>query len=209
MYTPAAFGMSDDEMFELMDSFPFATLCSVANEDMLVSHVPLVFKRETMSLHGHFAAANPHAKIADGANVLAIFHGPHSYISSGWYEERQSVPTWNYQVVHARGTIHFAEKAEQRDRDLAQLIHQHDPQLPLIDALNEPWVQAMAKGIRGFRISLVQLEGKSKMSQNRSREDQRRVIEKLRDSEREEGREIALRMRKNMEGSQASDEAEA
>ncbi len=208
MYTPASFGMHDAETFELMRSYPFATLCSVSNTDMLVSHVPLVFKEASMTLHGHFAAANPHAKIPEGSTVLAIFHGPHSYISSGWYEEERAVPTWNYQVVHAKGTIHFYEENELRDSDLKQLILQHDPHLPLMDSLHEGWVQAMARGIRGFYISVKQLEGKSKLNQNRSLEDQRRVAQRLQHSNREEEREVASRMDKNLKTRHPSDGAE-
>jgi transcriptional regulator len=114
MYTPSAFVESDErKLHTFIEQNSFATLVTggenVAESTAAVaSHLPLLLNREAGEqgqLVGHMAKANPQWKHADGQTSLAIFHGPHAYISPGWLKTKNTVPTWNYVAVHVRGVI--------------------------------------------------------------------------------------------------------
>jgi transcriptional regulator len=112
MYVPEHFRETDtDKLFDLIEAFGFATLVSSAPEGPFVSHVPLLLDRrrgERGTLVGHVARANPHWRYLEAnLGTVAIFTGPHCYVSPSWYAPRPAnVPTWNYAVVHARGAYH-------------------------------------------------------------------------------------------------------
>src|SRR5687768_13776546 len=108
MYLPATFGETRrDVLFDFIETYGFATLISAGGIETQVSHVPLLLDRsggDGGRLIGHVARANPHWRAFDGAQTaLAIFHGPHAYVSPSWYVTTPSVPTWNYAVVHVYG----------------------------------------------------------------------------------------------------------
>jgi transcriptional regulator len=107
MYVPESFNEPDREVvLDLIDRHGFATLISWSGREPVVSHLPLLVERAPAGpvLLGHFARANPHTQLCDGATpALAIFSGPHAYISPSWYETTPAVPTWNYVVAHAHG----------------------------------------------------------------------------------------------------------
>jgi len=112
MYTPSSFAVDDPKtLHAFIDSYPFATLLS-PSEEPEVTHLPLLLDADEGILLGHLAKANPHAKRLDGEKTLAIFHGPHAYTSPSWYEADVAVPTWNYAVVHVRGTTELLSEAE-------------------------------------------------------------------------------------------------
>ena len=115
MYVPAAFAEHDrSKLHEFMRRHSFALLTSRSQEGLIASHLPLLFDPEIGALgglHGHMARANSHWRRVEG-EVLAVFSGPHAYISPSWYEEEGTVPTWNYTAVHAYGTF---EVVEERD----------------------------------------------------------------------------------------------
>jgi transcriptional regulator len=130
-------------------------------------------------LLGHISRANPQwRETAPEIEALAIFTGPDAYISPGWYPSKQEtgkvVPTWNYVAVHAYGTIEFFDEADALRDVVNRLTNRQEA------GRDEPWavtdapddfVQAMLKGIVGFRLPIARLEGKWKMSQNRNAAD--------------------------------------
>ncbi len=186
MYAPTAFVESDAARIDaLVRTHDFATLISVAGEEPVVSQVPLLWDRAAMTLSGHLASANPHAALLqDGAPVMAIFHGPHGYVSPTWYQDENpavpNVPTWNYATVHMRGRVRRIDDARQRFALVQALTRAYEG-----DDANA-WRPAPAAGqearmraIVGFHIAVERIEAKFKLSQNRSEADRRSVIAAL------------------------------
>jgi transcriptional regulator len=141
---------------------------------MEVSHLPLLVDAGRGCLRGHVARANPQlAHLTDGAEVLTVFHGPHGYVSPSVYAEQPSVPTWNYVVVHVHGRARPVD-----ERALRRML---DDMLARFDTTGcklytgEEFLRPMLDAIAGFEIDIARLEGKWKLSQNRSAEDRSRV----------------------------------
>ncbi|MDU5818182.1 MAG: FMN-binding negative transcriptional regulator, partial [Staphylococcus sp.] len=115
MYIPKHYQMkNDNNIKKFMEEHNFVTIVTVDDHIPIATHVPVMieYNEDTMYLSGHFAKGNPQWKtIQDNSNILVIFSGPHSYISSSWYEE-EDVPTWDYQSVHAYGTGVLLNEAE-------------------------------------------------------------------------------------------------
>jgi transcriptional regulator len=167
-----------------MRANPFAILISTVDGIPFASHLPLLVDeaQDQVVVRGHMAKANPHWKsIQPGQESLVIFHGPHAYISPSLYEIRESVPTWNYAAVHVYG-----EPTLFSDEDgLKEVLHR------MIDTFESSYMQQwaafsdeyrsrMMKHIVGFEIKAKKLEAKFKLSQNRTRGEQARVIQALR-----------------------------
>ena len=188
-------------MFDFIDTYGFAIIVSHENNVPIATHLPLVLDRENEILTGHFAKANRQWKGIEGQEVLVIFHGPHHYISSSWYETNQSVPTWNYIAVHVYGTVEIMTERDEILASLRQLVDKYEEpgSTYRIDASNEAFVQGLMDGIVAFRLKMNRIEGKWKLSQNHSRERQMRVIEALESIRAENAKSIANRMRENLE----------
>lgn len=180
MYIPASFAVDDPgTLQEFIERYPFATLISTG-DDSAVTHLPLLLDAETDSLIGHLAKANPHAKRLDGEKTLAIFHGPHAYISPSWYEPGPAVPTWNYAVVHVQGTTQLLTEAETKavlDRTVRKFESTQDS--PWRNELPDDLEASLLQSIVGFRIRISKIEGKFKLGQNRSEADQAGMLARL------------------------------
>jgi transcriptional regulator len=184
LYQPPHFCVAERPVLvDLMRAHPLATLVSVADGIPQFTHLPLDVDDapDGMRLLGHVARANPHWKHwAGGAAVTAIFHGPDGYVSPSWYSEREAVPTWNYAVVHVQGTVTVTHDADDKERILKTLIDRHDAAYRRQwDDLPEEYREKMKRGIVGLVISVEQLHGKFKLSQNRTIEDRRRVYAEM------------------------------
>jgi transcriptional regulator len=174
MYVPEEFAVSDEALLRgLMREWPFATLVTAGFE---VTHVPLLLDASGTKLRGHLAMGNTQLEaLARGVDALAIFHGPHGYISPRNYSHHPSVPTWNYAVVHATGPTRLLDGDE-----LSALIDQSVAtfeRAPL--PLPADYRAGMLERIRGFELEIAQLQGKLKLSQNRAPDEQARVIAHL------------------------------
>jgi len=170
-------------LLEAMRAYSFATVFGPASGEpadarAVATHLPLVVKDEGEHgvLEGHFAKANPHWQTLAGREALAVFLGPHSYVSPALYTKPLSVPTWNYIAIHAYGTLSLVEDDAGKEALLAGLIAAHEP------AYLERWRgfpgdhrRSMLAGIVGFRIPIARIEGKFKLSQNRAPEERRNV----------------------------------
>ena len=131
------------------------------------------------------ARANPHWQHATGAESVAIFHGPHAYVSPSWFAEpSKGVPTWNYAVVHAHGTLDVIDEPVEKRRVLDALVHRFeaDRAAPWTFAMAERQRDALVGAIVAFRMRVRHLTGKFKLSQNRPVGDQQRIAAAL-DSE--------------------------
>jgi transcriptional regulator len=185
MYIPTSYAEHDREvLFDFIDAHPLGILVtSSAEGGLFATHLPLVVDRatgETGMLAGHLARANPHQRhIAAGATeALVIFTGPDAYVTPSWYQAKQEhgrvVPTWNYAAVHVYGTLHLVDEPASLRRHLERLTTRHEagrtPEWKVSDAPNE-FIEQQMKAIIGVEISIARLEGKWKMSQNRSDAD--------------------------------------
>jgi len=200
MYVPAAFAEADTvRLHEFMLRHSFAVLTSHGDDGLIASHLPLLLDPGA-GLHGHLlghmARANPQWKSVKG-EVLAVFSGPHAYVSPSWYEEAGTVPTWNYVAVHASGTFRLVE-----DRDglleilrRSVLAYEGPRPVPWTFDESEPHVEGLLGAIVGFRIEIARLEGKWKLSQNHSEERRRKVIRALAARTDDDSQAIAAMMR--------------
>ena len=205
MYNPSSFAERDvPTLFEFIEAHPLATVVTATPEDGLIAtHLPLVLNRGAGSmgvLNGHFARANPHARVAANAPApaLAMFMGADAYITPSWYQTKEEtgrvVPTWNYVAVHAYCTMSLIDDPRELRAHLEKLTHRHE------SARSHPWhvsdapgeyISAQMKAIVGVTLQIERLEGKWKMSQNRSDADIAGVIRGLSTSPKPRDAEVA------------------
>ena len=168
---------------------------------LIASQIPFLVERREgeLLLQGHLARANPQvADLEGGDEVLAIFPGPHAYISPGWYATAPAVPTWNYASVHAYGTARTIGDQEWLRHLLQRLSARHEAHESSpwrMRDLPEGFLASMLNGIVGIEIAVCRLEGKFKLSQNRPAADRPRVIAALERREDPGSREVARLMR--------------
>ena len=199
MYSPKYFKLEDEHMIdEIIEQHSFATLISYQNEEPVATHLPLVLDREQGCLYGHFAKPNYQWKTYENQTFLAIFHGPHSYISSSWYETETAVPTWNYVTVHVYGKMELMEDSMEISKALTNLVEKYEApnsrySLENVDAT---YIEQLSKGIVPFKMHITKIEAKAKLSQNHPPERKQRVIEQLEKSTRQEDHEVAAWMKR-------------
>ncbi|MEE3107338.1 MAG: FMN-binding negative transcriptional regulator [Pseudomonadota bacterium] len=194
MYVPRHFRQDDPILLSTaMQRFAAATLVSQGADGLLASHVPIEVIAAPAPwglLRCHLARANPHAEsLAQGGPVLAIFNGPEGYVSPNWYPSKADhgkvVPTWNYAAVHARGTAVTFTDPDRLRAHVSALTDRFetDHAAPgAIDAAPHDFIAGMLQAIIGVEITLTEVTGKWKMSQNRAPADRAGVIAGLRDT---------------------------
>lgn len=208
MYIPKHFNQPQTEaLHALMRARPLATLvtCNKSDGDGLdANHIPLHLSLDRANpelagiLRGHVARANPLWKASDHTQVLAIFHGPEAYITPSWYatkkETGKAVPTWNYAVVHAHGTLRVIDDAEWLRAHLETLTASQE------SAFDQPWqvsdappdyIAHMIKAVVGIEIVITRLSGKWKLSQNQPAQNQAGVIAGLQAQDDARSQEMA------------------
>ncbi len=207
MFKPPMFVEKREELIhDLIHSNPFGTLISMVDVEIAADHLPLLFKpqlREKGALHAHISKGNPlWKKHKAGQEVMVIFQGTHHYISPSWYaskaEHGKVVPTWNYAVVHAHGTLKIIEDHdwllnhinEQTDKN-----EQHYETPWKVSDAPEKYIDSQLKGIIGLEIEITRFDGKWKISQNKNRQDKEGVVKGL----KAEDNENALAMSKMIE----------
>ncbi|AMD00596.1 FMN-binding negative transcriptional regulator [Halomonas chromatireducens] len=195
MYVPPSMRLEREQAWELIDRHGLAALIG---PDLEATHLPLILERsegELGTLYGHFARANPQWRTLDGNRALAIFSGPHAYISPSWYASQPAVPTWNYLAVHATGSLELLNDEDTRsllDRSLAH----YEP--ALLDSLGREreYLSKMQAGVVGFRLRIETLTGKAKLGRQRSRADQEGVEAALAESRDPQARLLWRHMQK-------------
>lgn len=186
LYIPAHFRVDDrDELAAFMRDNAFATLVSSGPGGLHVSHIPFIVERGgdgSVRLLGHVARANPQWRELESAHAaVAIFQGPHAYVSPTWYEHHPAVPTWNYAVVHAQVRAKLMEEPALREL-LRQLSSQYEAGRPSpwrMEDLEPGYLAKLLGVIVGFTLEVERLEGKFKLSQNRPGADAGRVSDAL------------------------------
>ena len=195
MYMPPAFKDEDrDSIFGCIRAARLANLVTSTAEGPQVSPLPLLLDEsegEFGTLHGHLARGNPQWRLPVIGEAVAVFMGPDAYITPSWYQTKQEtgkvVPTWNYITVHAQGPVEFFDDPERLLAVVTRLTQLHEGERARPWAVSDApqdYMAAQLRGIVGLRIPITRLEGKKKMSQNRSEADRRGVAEGLATSAR-------------------------
>jgi transcriptional regulator len=200
MYVPASFLQNDRQVLaEFIRQNSFGLLVSQSGGEPFATHLPLLLVPDEGThgqLLGHFARANPQWRDLDGQQVLVVFSGPHAYISPTWYDVPNTVPTWNYQAVHAYGRCELVEDEMSLLDLLTDTARTYERQLPkpwTFDREN-PQITKLLKGIVGFRVEVSRIEGKWKLGQNHSPEMRANVVAELSGSDDPQARAIAALM---------------
>lgn len=200
MYIPSYAGVTAEAAREIARAHPFALLCSELDGSLFATHLPLLVEADGGEswLRGHVARSNPHWRGWDGErSALAVFRGPHAFISPRWYATAGEVPTWNYLAAHAAGRPRAIHDAVWLRALLRRLADRFDPewgaQIPEPEAAREH--QALLGGIVGFELRVEQWIGKAKLGQNKVAEDRAAAARGLEATGRPGDAALAARMR--------------
>jgi transcriptional regulator len=182
MYVPRAYRMTDDEARAFIRATGFAILTGPGPDDALTAtHLPLLLQDPTPDhprgrLVGHMARANRHWRHLDGREALAVFSGPHAYISPAWYGRWPNVPTWAYLAVHVRGRFQVIQDEAAVARLLRELVAWFEPASALLDHLDEEVYDAERQGVVGFELTVDVLEGAKKLAQTHPADERAGVV---------------------------------
>lgn len=203
MYIPQSNLATDKgEITAFMQRFSFATIITARNGLPSATHLPfiIVTNGSDIILRSHFARANNQwEEIQDNKEVLVVFSEPHAYISPKHYEKELNVPTWNYLAVHAYGQGRIISETAAVFALLEQTINTYEAEYQRQwDSLPADYRLRMSKGIVAFEIAVTDLQAKKKLSQNKTENEQRRIIDNLAQSERDSERQIARYMQENL-----------
>ncbi len=186
MYNINYFKASDEkEVMDFMHAHPFIILCGIdKNNKPVASHIPVLFEQrdDKLFLLAHVMRKQDHTNaFSHNQNVLAIFHGPHTYVSASWYENKQSASTWNYQAVHASGVLKFLgeEKLLEVLTKLTETFENNPHSPSLVEKMDKSYVEKMMQAIIAFEIEVVSVQHVFKLSQNRDEKSYENIVHHL------------------------------
>ena len=203
MYIPKYYEEKDwPEIERLIREFGFATLVSINDGTSVATHIPLELSQNTAGdwiLTGHGSRANQQLRgFEPGKEVLAIFMGPHAYVSPTWYNHK-NVPTWNYMAVHVYGKVRILE-GEELKAGLRNMMGRYEnlhAEHPMkMDEVPDTLLQADLRGLIAFEIKIDRFEANSKLSQTRDAESYQGIIDHLKVSDDYDSKRIAEEMEK-------------
>lgn len=202
MYIPPYYKENDEQkLLDFMQVYNFATLISTNDSNICATHLPFVIEKrgDKTFLVCHMAKANPQWQVFTQNEVLVIFQGPHAYISPTHYEKKQNVPTWNYIAVHATGKATLITEPTEVIALMEKTIHQFEKQYyEQWKNLSQEYINGMLKAIVAFKIEVTKLEGKFKLSQNKTKNEQQNIVDSLGKSEDKLQNEISKEMKKKL-----------
>lgn len=193
------------DILAFMNAYSFVTICGVGNDGFPVAtHVPVMLnmRNNQLYLQAHIMRKQSHTIAFENNNqVLAIFHGPHAYVSAQHYEPKNTASTWNYSAVHASGKLIFLD-----DAGLYEMLkaltskYENDPASPSqLKHMSEDYIQSNMKAIVAFEIEVTNLQHVFKWSQNKPSHIQENIIQSLakgRLEEKQAAEEMKLRLKK-------------
>jgi len=170
-----------------MRQIKFSAMVSTTGDGLHASHLPVIVEETndgSVVLNEHLSRSNPHWRaITEPAETVAIFQGPHSYISPSWYETKAEtgkvVPTWGYIAVHAHGSLEVIDDADWVRGHVNALTNLHEANRPgpwAVSDAPDDYITVMLRGIVGVRLTVERMDGNWKLNQHRSEDDQRRTI---------------------------------
>ena len=210
MHIPKKFRQENiEELLEIVQQFPFATLVTCSDENVEAIHLPMLLKKmdEDIFLTGHIAKTNSiWEKVDSGSEILVIFNGPNCYVSPNHYptktEHGKAVPTWNYVVVHARGLVSFIHEPDWIYGHISELTSEHESKSArpwaITDAPKE-YIRKMLPAVVGLEIKVASMIGQWKLSQNQPKINQQGVVEGLLSLEDPASQAIAAMVRSQTE----------
>lgn len=204
MYTPSYFQENDDAVvLDFIKKNSFATVCGCDAGNMPVAtQIPLLIEERgnKLVLIGHVQRKTDHHKAWEhNPNILAIFTGPHSYISASWYTDPHMASTWNYMTVQAKGKLQFLDDDALRDilKRTTALYENNPHSAALYEKMTEEYITKQLKAIIGFEIEVTELRNIFKLSQNRDEASHKNIIKQLKESNDPGATGIAEEMEKN------------
>ena len=185
MYVPKAFAVADPAWaHRFIETYGFGTLVTLRDGEPFATHLPFLIEPENGprgTLLAHMARENPHWRAFGESPSLAIFTGPHAYVSPSWYRSPAAkVPTWNYTAVHVYGKARAVDDVAEAETILRKLIGQAEKDFPdpwTFERVDEPYRREMIHHIVAFTIPIDRIEAKAKLNQNRPPLDRRLVAE--------------------------------
>lgn len=184
MYTTKLFKNENrDELIQFIRANNFGLLISTVDNRPWATHIPFMIDTEGKTLSTHVARGNKQWKSILGQEILIVFQGPHSYISSSWYDH-ENVPTWNYISIHAYGNAKIIE-GEELKNELRHLVNHHekDSAKPIsVDTMTPSYLAAEMRAIVGLEIEIKELQATFKLSQNRDTKNYESIIQHLENS---------------------------
>ena len=201
MYIPSTFSLSErSDIFDRIRNTGLATFITAGPDGPMVTPLPLLLDEsegEFGTLYGHVARANPHWRSPVIGDAAALFSGPDAYVSPGWYatkaEHGKVVPTWNYEIIEARGPVEFFDDKARLLDLVSRLTNLHEGKRGMtwrVDDAPAEFIDMQLRAIVGLRLPITSLQGKSKMSQNRNEQDRAGVARGLGASEHAQDREV-------------------
>ncbi|HET7472413.1 MAG TPA: FMN-binding negative transcriptional regulator [Candidatus Limnocylindrales bacterium] len=184
MYVPDHFRPTDQEVAALLDGMGAGELITATDEGLLATLLPLIWEPargdgpELGRLMGHVARNNRQWEVAPAGEALVIVRGPDAYISPAWYatkrEHGRVVPTWNYVTAHLHGRLIVHDDAAWCERNVRALVDRHEARQPepwSVDDAPPPYIEGQLRAIVGLEVVVTRIEAKTKLSQNRSKDD--------------------------------------
>ena len=201
MFIPECFKIKDqDTIYELIEQHSFATLISQLDGKPYATHLPLVLHTDEQALYGHIAQENKQWIEGEKQQVLAIFQGPHCYISPTYYETTKAVPTWDYVSVHVYGKMEIIKEKDIILQSLTELVNKYEKlESPYNYQDLEPrMIDGMIGELVAFKIKISKIEAQGKLSQNHPAERQELIIKHLERNSDQNDKQVAALMRKNL-----------
>lgn len=203
MYIPKYYKVTNvEEIWDFVQKNAFGTIVTTDQGKPIATHLPLGINKidDDYFITGHLAYGNPQWRTFETCeDVLVMFQGPHSYISSSWYEDEE-VPTWNYQSVHAYGKASILAKDEliKELTIMLEKYEQHRENPVLWEKLSPQLLEGELKGIVGFKIKVEEIQAAFKLSQNRKEHDYMNIIDKLKNEGNPNSNQMAEVMEKRL-----------
>lgn len=202
MYIPTYYREKNQQkLIEFMQAHNFALVINCNKSAPLATHLPIVVEQRESRLFlvSHMARVNPQWETFADNEILVVFQGPHAYISPQHYEKKQNVPTWNYIAVHAHGKARIIDDQDEVVSLMERTIHKFEKEYyKQWKDLSPEYVNGMLKGITAFEIEVSNLEGKFKLSQNKTKIEQQNIINTFEKSDDDAVKGIADEMKKKL-----------
>jgi transcriptional regulator len=198
MYAPSYHKNENEiELLEFIRQNGFGILVSQVENKLWATHLPLILTTDK-KLVGHISRGNKQwRELPNGEEVMVIFQGPHTYISSSWYDH-ENVPTWNYEAVHVYGKVQMLNDGELIDslRQLTDKYEKYSVHPISVDTMSHKFVHSEIRGTIGFEIVINRMEASYKLSQNRDEKNHATIIAELEKRGDENSVAVANEMRK-------------
>jgi transcriptional regulator len=197
-HTPGYVVTDPEEIKRLIRENPWATIVSSTSQGIVASHYPMILEEgDEISMVSHFGRPDELLHELGASEILVIIQGPHGYISSGWYDEGDFIPTWNHVTAHLYGTPEILSE-EENFRVLGELVHHFEDEMPhpVTLEVDEGAARRSAKGTVGLRLRVTRFEARFKLSQNKCQEVADRIIDELQGGEHYSSPHLAREMRR-------------